>query len=210
LSEYVEAERHDRFLQRLGEGGFVHQSLSPRTVGKNRILIATRDAHARGHLLAPSITDGVPEAFHHVVLGCGTHVFGFRMLVKTKQAQFTATKMREVWNWLLSVACQYRAVPAIVAGDFNADPEDKHLTQLVKLGWERAKPGEGESSFGTNRLIDHVFMSPGLVRNTVAVCCDWRYKLRPELAGKDPQSNEKGKRVGPGTPDHAMVIVDID
>jgi endonuclease/exonuclease/phosphatase (EEP) superfamily protein YafD len=205
LTEYVEGPDHDFFLASLNANGLSEFSCSAQPGRENQVLIASRDMQRRYELVAPQIHPSVPSNFLEVSLGdLGPTVLGFRM--PAFEAKERALK-RLTWNWLLGEADRLRAGSALIVGDFNTAPGDsvsrcgECLAKLID-GWQHARPASGYSwrhpQFGTERQIDHIFLSASLVPRRVEYSWDFE-RLAPEGTSRKV-----------GHPDHAMLVCEFD
>lgn len=206
LTEYVEGDDHAKFLASLAGLGLCSSHISLRASGENQVLIASRHRLRRGKLTAPSLHKSVPSNALHVVLEeSGVNVLGFRMpAFEGKERPFK----RDVWQWLLNAAEILRANPSVIAGDFNTAPGDQAATcgdcleQLARGGWQHALPSSGFSwkggSHGTERQIDHLFLSPALPPARAEYL--WGFQSLAADAGS-------GKV---GIPDHAILLATIE
>jgi endonuclease/exonuclease/phosphatase (EEP) superfamily protein YafD len=206
LTEYVEGPDHDFFLATLNANGLCTFSCTTQPGGENQLLIASRDAQRRYELVAPDIHPSVPSNILEVSLASpGATVLGFRM--PAFEAKDRALK-RLTWNWLLGEADRLRAGSALIVGDFNTAPGDSEarcgdcLEKLIQGGWQHVRPASGYSwrhpQSGTERQIDHIFLSASLVPRRVEYL--WGFeRLAPE--------GTSGKA---GCPDHAMLVCEFD
>lgn len=206
LTEYVEGPDHASFRDTLRAQGLGNYSLTSQPGGENQLLIASSDAQHRSQLNVPNIHPSVPPNVLEVSLKSSElTVLGFRMpAFKPKDRVLK----RQTWNWLLSESDRLRARPALIVGDFNTAPGDSKaycgdcLEELVGRGWQHARPASGyswrHSQSGTERQIDHIFLSAPLVPRRVEYL--WRFeRLAPGGASR---------RVG--LPDHAMLVAEFD
>jgi hypothetical protein len=205
LTEYVEGPDHDFFLTSLKANGLSEFSCSAQPGRENQVLIASRDMQRRYELLAPDIHPSVPPNILGAWLGshCLT-VLGFRM--PAFEAKDRALK-RLTWNWLLDEADRLRVGLALIVGDFNTAPGDSEarcgdcLAQLVQGGWQHVRPASGYSwrhpEFGTERQIDHIFLSASLVPRRVEYLWEFE-RLAPEGTSRKI-----------GFPDHAMLVCEF-
>jgi endonuclease/exonuclease/phosphatase family metal-dependent hydrolase len=206
LTEYVEGPDHESFLASLNANGLSEFSCSTQPGRENQVLIASREKQRRYDPLAPDIHPSVPSNNLEVSLAIsGLTVLGFRM--PAFEAKERALK-RLTWNWLISEADRLRAGSALIVGDFNTAPGDSKalcgdcLATLVEGGWQHVRPASGYSwrhpQFGTERQIDHIFLSASLVPRRVEYL--WEFE---RLA-----SEGKSRKVG--RPDHAMLVCEFD
>lgn len=205
LTEYVEGQDHGRFLVDLSAIGLKHVHTSGQLKGENQVLIASREAMIRGGLVAPPIYSSVPPNALHVVLrDSDVDVLGFRM------PAFTGKEGRRLkrltWEWLLEAAQTLRHGRSMIAGDFNTSPGDGAslcgdcMVQLTHMGWKHARPTSGYSfrhnESGSERAIDHAFLSPAL------------QVLTSEFSWAFQEMAPEAKNTKVGVPDHAMLIVE--
>jgi hypothetical protein len=206
LTEYVEGPDHDFFLTSLNANGLSEFSCSAQPGRENQVLIASRDTQRRYELLAPDIHPSVPPNILGASLDShGLTVLGFRM--PAFEAKERALK-RLTWNWLLGEADRLRAGSAVIVGDFNTAPSDSEgrcgdcFSRLTQGGWQHVRPASGYSwrhpQFGTERQIDHIFLSASLVPRRVEYLWEFE-RLAPE---------DTSRKVG--RPDHAMLICEFD
>ena len=206
LTEYVEGPDHDSFLATLKAQGLLKFSFTSQPGGQNQLLIASRDIQQRQHLTVPDIHPSVaPNVLEVSVAIPSVTVLGFRM--PAFEPNERALK-RQTWNWLLGEANRLRAGAALIVGDFNTAPGDSEaycgdcLQELIRGGWQHARPASGYSwrhaQSGTERQIDHIFLSGSLVPKQVEYL--WGFeRLAPQgAAGKV------------GSPDHAMLVCEFD
>jgi endonuclease/exonuclease/phosphatase family metal-dependent hydrolase len=206
LTEYVEGQDHDDFLANLNANGLTTYSCSTQPGRQNQVLIASRHSHCRHELLVPDIHPSVPPNVLEVSLGSHVlTVFGFRM--PAFEAAERALK-RPTWNWLLGEADRLRSGSALIVGDFNTAPGDSDarcgdcLSKLIHGGWQHAQPSSGYSwrhpQSGTERQIDHIFLSASLVPRRVEYLWEFE-RLAPEGTSRKV-----------GFPDHAMLVCEFD
>ncbi len=200
LTEYVEAQDHERFAGELALSGLAHCVCSAAVKGQNQVLLAARTPLGIEPLADPGIHESVPSNIAQARLtGFGLTAIGFRMPCYNHRGS-AATKVL-TRDWLCGTI-----VPMVAAGflmgDFNIDPADSAarcgdtFRLLESAGWTHALPAEG-ASFGKTRRIDHLlFKGPG--RLTKA-WYSWDF-LR-----HIPSSD----LVPVGQPDHAMLIVEL-
>lgn len=204
LTEYVEGTDHDQFVKALHGVGLRYNSISHPVPRQNQVLIATRLPHRIGHLSPPTIHPAVPSNALHVVLDePELDLIGFRMPAFVEGRR---RLKRETWEWLLQAAASLSHVPAVITGDLNTAPQDSVadcgdcLKQLMRIGWHHARPTTGFSwvhpRWGTERQIDHTFVSPLLS----VIHAHYSWTFRDEAPATQPKV---------GHPDHAMLIVDI-
>jgi hypothetical protein len=205
LTEYVEGPDHNLFLASLNTNGLSEFSCSTQPGRENQVLIASRDMQRRYELVAPHVHRSVPPNILGVSLGSpDLAVLGFRM--PAFAAKERALK-RLTWNWLLGEANRLRAGSALIVGDFNTAPGDCEarcgdcLANLIRDGWQHARPLTGYSwrhpQFGTERQIDHIFLSASLVPRRVEYLWDFE-RLAPEGTSRKV-----------GRPDHAMLVCEF-
>jgi hypothetical protein len=206
LTEYVEGQDHAVFLQALSAGGLKHSVISRRTKGENQVLIASKHTLRGGDLSAPLIHPSVPpNALEALIEPSGLHVIGFRM--PAFQGADRPIK-RKTWQWLLSELDRFRSRTAVIAGDFNTALNDSAarcgdcFSQLTDSDWRCGTPALGCSwrhpQYGTERRIDHIFLSPALSLRASEYC--WKFEcLVPEPASRKV-----------GVPDHAMLLAEFD
>jgi hypothetical protein len=206
LTEYVEGPDHDFFLASLNANGLSEFSCSTQPGRENQVLIASRDMQRRYELVAPHVHPSVPPNILGVSLGSpDLAVLGFRM--PAFAAKERALK-RLTWNWLLGEADRLRAGSALIVGDFNTAPGDSEarcgdcLAKLIRDGWQHVRPVSGYSwrhpQFGTERQIDHIFVSASLVPRRVEYLWEFE-RLAPEGTSRKV-----------GRPDHAMLVCEFD
>jgi Endonuclease/Exonuclease/phosphatase family len=206
LTEYVEGPDHDFFLAGLNVSGLSEFSCSTQPGRENQVLIASRDMQRRYELVAPHVHPSVLPNILGVSLGSpDLAVLGFRM--PAFAAKERALK-RLTWNWLLGEADRLRAGSALIVGDFNTAPGDSEarcgdcLTRLIQDGWQHVRPASGYSwrhpQFGTERQIDHIFLSASLVPRQVEYLWEFE-RLAPEGTSRKV-----------GRPDHAMLVCEFD
>jgi hypothetical protein len=203
LTEYVEEHDHDEFLEALSGSGLASVLLTAKTKGENQVLIASREELNSGVLKAPPIHPSVPQNALHVVTTGGLHVLGFRM---PTSRDFDRVFRRPTWDWVLGVSAHLLNKPAVIIGDFNTAPGDPistcgdYIDRMSQMGWIHARPASGYSfrhSSGTERQIDHCFVSPTIKVERVEYVWDFH----------DMASDAASGTVG--IPDHAMLIADV-
>ena len=205
LTECVEGPDHDFFLASLNANGLSEFSCSTQPGRENQVLIASRDMQRRYELLSPDIHPSVPPN----ILGAsldrhGLTVIGFRM--PSFAAKERALK-RLTWNWLLGEADRLRSGSAVIVGDFNTAPNDSEarcgdcFSKLTQGGWQHDRPASGYSwrhpQFGTERRIDHIFLSASLVPKRVEYLWEFE-RLAPE---------DTSRKVG--RPDHTGHTIEL-
>jgi hypothetical protein len=206
LTEYVEGPDHDSFVASLNDGGLSTHSCSAQPGRQNQVLIASRHSHCRDKLLVPAIHPSVPPNVLEITLRNPVlTILGLR--VPAFKSSERALK-RSTWNWLLGEADRICSRPALIVGDFNtalADPPARcgdNFPKLIRGGWQHAPPLTGCSwrhpHTGTERQIDHIFLSASLICKSVKYSWDFE---RLALNGT------RGKV---GHPDHAMLICEFD
>lgn len=206
LTEYVEGPDHDSFLAALKGTGLCEFSCTTQPGRQNQLLIASRDAQRRYELVAPDIHPSVPSNILEVSLASAeVTVLGFRMPAFKEKKR---TLKRLTWNWLLAEADRLRAGSAIIVGDFNTAPGESKaqcgdcLEKLVRSSWQHARPASGyswrHSHSGTERQIDHIFLSAFLVPRHVEYVWEFE-RLAPEGTSRKT-----------GSPDHAMLVCELD
>ncbi len=181
LTEYVEGQDHDSFLATLNANGLCTFSCTTQPGRENQLLIASRDTQLRYELVVPDIHPSVPSNILEVSLASpGITVLGFRMpAFEPKQRALK----RRTWNWLFGEADRLRAGSTLIVGDFNTAPDDSEalcgdcLEKLIQSGWQH-RPASGYSwrhpQSGTERQIDHIFLSASLVPRRVEY--SWEFK----------------------------------
>jgi hypothetical protein len=204
LTEYVVGADHSILVDALRTAGLGNVVTTTQAENQNQILIASRIQLKQVPLSPPPIHPSViPNCLHLTSVSQGLDVIGFRMPIG---GDFNPGVRDRVWEWLLKSLEALRNRSAILIGDFNCAPDDPAAKQrrwflrLDELGWSRAVP-TGGFSFGRfsncERSIDHCFVSRGL---KVAVAeYSWRF-VSPQV------ERQRGRA---GTPDHAMLIVDL-
>ena len=206
LTEYVEGPDHHSFVAALNAHGLCNSSFTSQPGRQNQLLIASRYTQLHHELLVPDIHPSVPSNVLEVSLASpGLTVLGFRMPAFKRGER--ALK-RLTWNWLLSEADRLHAGRALIVGDFNTAPVDPQANcgdcfeKLVMSGWQHARPTSGyswrHSQSGTERQIDHIFLSMSLVPMRVEYLWDFE-RLGPVGISR---------RVG--SPDHAMLVCEFD
>jgi exonuclease III len=203
LLEYVQGADHDKFLRDLSGFGLNSVSLSQEGYA-NQLLLATREEHRGGTIRGPVDIPWVPGNVLHVLLNdTRFHVVGFRMPAFEKEER---RFKRPTWEWLREQAGRIVEAPAVIAGDFNTALGDSHagcgdcIEALESDGWKYTIPASGHSwSNGrgqTKRRIDYAFLSPALVASTVEY--SWAFRDNHDITTQ-----------APGTPDHAMLQLDV-
>lgn len=207
LTEYVEGPDHDSFLATLNANGLCTTCCTPQPGRENQLLIGSRDTQRRYELVAPDIHPSVPSNILEVSLASsGVTVLGFRM--PAFEGKGSRSLKRLTWNWLLGEADRLRGGSALIVGDFNTAPGDSDancgdcLEKLVQGGWQHARPASGHSwrhsHSGTERQIDHIFLSASLVPRRVEYL--WEFdRLVPQGTSRKV-----------GSPDHVMLVCEFD
>jgi len=174
------------------------------TKRENQVLIAARDKFDSGELQAPAIYSSVPlNALHVQMHSSGLNILGFRM---PSGKQFDVQFRRPTWDWLIDAAASLHDRPSVVIGDFNTAPSDSpsrcgdNFERMLNNGWSHStKAGYSfRHSSGTERQIDHCFVSPKI--NVQHVEYRWDF----HAAAPDAASGKVG------IPDHAMLVVDLE
>ena len=205
LTEYVEGVDHESFVSSLASLGLSSCVWSSAAKGQNQILIASRQELCRGDLMAPPLHESVPSNALHVVLkDTRVNILGFRMPAFEGKAR---PLKREVWNWLQNAGATLRQLPSVITGDFNTAPGDSRtycgdcLEQMSSDGWQHVLPGSGFSwksaRYGTERVIDHTFLSPTFPAAQAAYLWDFHSLAENAASGIV------------GFPDHAILITSI-
>jgi Endonuclease/Exonuclease/phosphatase family len=206
LTEYVEGQDHASFVADLKATGLSDFSCTIQPGGENQLLIATRVAHQTCDLIVPKIHSSVPSNVLKIALEGGLTIIGVR--IPAFVGKDCRSLKRATWTWLLGEADRLRDCPAIIVGDFNTAPGDPRddcgdcLEELVHGGWQHSRPMSGcswRSRTGTERQIDHIFLSKCLRSTRVEYQWSYQEMTRP-----------LGASVKPGIPDHAMLLCDFD
>lgn len=202
LTEFVPDQSRCGFLAAIAELGLREVLHTPRVVGQNSVLVASRFPLAAGYLEAPNIDSAFPSNVLHVrVPEFGLDVLGVRIPDYSKVPQLK----REAWDWLEAAATGLLGGRALVLGDLNTDARypparcGDRIGRLIHAGWTHAIPEQGASYWtprGVGARIDHAFVSPNL-----GVASREYVEAREDLiyCGKGPEALS----------DHAALAVEV-
>lgn len=167
LTEYVPGSSHKIFVEQLDSYGFTHHVMSKRVLKENQVFIAANKMLECGEIQAPTnIEKSLPSNVLHVHLPeMRFDILGLRVPDYSKQAIIK----HQCWDWIMKVAAENKALPFVIMGDFNTDPDYPHalcgdrINQLVTEGWQHAMPKYGASYWairnGSGKRLDHAFIS---------------------------------------------------
>ena len=126
LNEYVHGESRAAMLPGREGIGLSEVSMSPRILGQNQILIASRSPQNSGDLAGPMTTSVATVNFLHVA-AAGIEIMGMRAPAFTNH-----TQLEEYWQETERLIMATMARRVIFIGDTNCDPERRAKREVVR------------------------------------------------------------------------------
>ena len=202
LTEYVDGEFRAPFKTNLQKMGYF-LSVSKVSKGHNQVLMATREKHSPGSVVAPDYDSHANSNFLSIRLPeSALEIVGIRAPAYEKTSEVDL-----YWAALKDSLARAPQKRTIVIGDLNGDPNNsrsrggRHLCDLRESGWTIPSPvGEWSyiSSDGKHKSrIDHVLATADIEKIAA------RYETK--IAGHTLAGEKEQMPLS----DHAALVVDL-